>query len=121
MTNNAGKRPDPPPEPSFWGEPHPLLGAGLHYCDDEGVVKRQAAIVAVVPSHGAEGDLVWLQYFEWVSGAPSRRRLVRLAELASSERWVLYRTLEEMNDHYERVDRHRIAWREREAARKQRA
>jgi hypothetical protein len=83
---------------------HPLVGAGVHYKDENGVVQNQAAIVAVIPGGGHLGDLALLQYFEWFTGSPSTRRLVSLSELAASDRWVLYRDVDEMNDHYERVD-----------------
>lgn len=85
---------------------HPLVGAGLHRKDADGVVQNQAQIVAVVPSgSSATGDLALIQHFDWIMGEPSTRRLVPLAELASGDRWVLYASIEEMNDHYERVDK----------------
>ena len=87
---------------------HPLVGAGLHWRDERGYTQNQATIVAVIPSGNAQvGDLALIQYFEWIIGGISTRRLVALSELASSEQWVLYSSVDEMNDHYERVDEHR--------------
>lgn len=86
---------------------HPLVGAGVHYKNEHGCVENQAAIVAIIPSNNsAVGDLALLQYFEWMMGDASTQRLIPLAELAASDRWVLYQSPEEMNDHYKRVDEH---------------
>ena len=90
-------------EPAEGGK-HPLVGAGLHYKDEHGRVLNQVSIVAVIPSNSAVGDLALIQYFEWMSGEPSTRRLIPLSELASSDRWVLYSSVAEMNDHFQRSD-----------------
>jgi hypothetical protein len=88
---------------------HPLVGTGLHFTDDDGIVERQAAIIEVVPSGSTTvGDLALIQYFEFFMGAPSTRRLIPLSELASTERWVFYASTEEMNEHYQRVDQRRL-------------
>jgi hypothetical protein len=87
---------------------HPLLNAGVHFKDENGCVESQATIAAIISTNSTMGDLALLQYYEWFVGEASTRRLVPLSELASSDRWVLYRNLEEMNDHYERVDQHKI-------------
>jgi hypothetical protein len=77
--------------------PHPLVGAGVHFMDQYGRVQDHAAIVAVVPSNNtAVGDLALLQYFERARGAPPTQRLIPLAELSSSDRWVLYKSVAEM-------------------------
>lgn len=94
-------------KPAGPGKKHPLAGAGLHYKDEHERVLNQAMIVEVIPSNSAVGDLALIQYFEWFIGAPSTRRLIPLSELASSDRWVFYSSVDEMNDHYERVDGHR--------------
>ena len=87
---------------------HPLVGAGLHWKGPDGDVINQAQVVAVFSSGStAVGDVALLQYFEWFMGEPSTRRLIPVAELASSDRWVLYPSVEVMNDHYERVDERR--------------
>lgn len=87
---------------------HPLIGAGLHWRDERGYTQNQAMIVDVFPSGSPQaGDLALIQYFEWIIGERSTRRLIALAELASSDQWVLYSSVDEMNDHYERVDHHR--------------
>jgi hypothetical protein len=85
---------------------HPLVGAGLHYKDEDGCVQNQAVILEVVSSGSSVGDLALIQYFEWFGGEPSTRRLLPLTELANSDRWVFYADVEEMKDHHERVDRH---------------
>lgn len=85
-------------------KPHPLLKAGLHWKLPSGEVQRQAVILAIVPSGSSQaGDLALIQYFEWMLGGPSTRALIPLAELATS-RWVLYASVDEMIDHYERID-----------------
>ena len=95
-----------PQTPSF--PRHPLNGAGLHYLREDGYVQYQACIVGVVPSGCASvGDLALIQYFEWFMGEPSTQRLVPLADIARDDRWVIFRDVAEMNDHFERVDKHR--------------
>ena len=98
------KQPAPTPkEPS-----HALVGAGLHCKDKSGKVQNQATVVAVIPSgNPTVGDLALVQYFEWGVGEPSTRRLVPLSEFAKSDRWVFYSSVDEMKDHYERVDKYR--------------
>jgi hypothetical protein len=82
------------PEPSSV-TPHPLVGAGVRFKNERGLVRDQAAIVAVIPSNNAAvGDLVLLQYFE--RDEPPPQRLVPLAELSNSDRWVLYKSVAEM-------------------------
>jgi hypothetical protein len=97
-------------------ERHPLVGRGLHYKDERGCVVNQAKILAIVASSNpGVGDLALIQYFEWMGGDPSTQRLLPLTELtvssgsgaAGSERWVFYENVEDMNDHYERIDARR--------------
>ena len=102
----AKNGPAPPREPPPTETKHPLVGAGLHYKDEDGCVANQAQIVAVFPSNNPSvGDVALIQYYEWF-GSPSTRGLVSLAEPTDRERWVLYRSVNEMIDHYERVDQH---------------
>jgi hypothetical protein len=87
--------------------PSLLIGAGLHWKDVDGRVQRQAKVLAILESGSSTiGYLALIQYYEWLAGEPSTRRLVSLTELASSERWVFYASVEEMNDHYARIDSH---------------
>ena len=73
------------------------VGTGVHFKDQYGRVQDRAAIVAVVPSNNAAvGDLVLLQYFGRLRAEPPTQRLIPLAELSGSERWVLYRSVAEM-------------------------
>jgi hypothetical protein len=84
---------------------HPLVGFGLHWKNADGEVINQASIVDIVPNGDiAGGDLALIQYYDWIMGYPSTQRLIPLAELASSDQWVLYHSVNEMNEHYERVD-----------------
>jgi hypothetical protein len=103
---------------------HPLVGCGLHYKTEDGCVKNQASIIAVVPSgNHAVGDLALIQYYEWFSGGPSTRRLIPLVELASGyglaageERWTFFDNIEGAGYYYEHFARRhdeRI-WAERE-------
>lgn len=95
---------------------HSLAGAGLHLKDDAGLIKRQATIVDVFPSGNINiGDLALIQYFDWTTGDPAIRGLVPVHELAG-EKWVLYGSVEEMRDHFERVDKPRAEAAEREKA-----
>jgi hypothetical protein len=103
MKSSTSKPPAAPRD-----KPHPLVGRGLHYKDERGCVHNQATILAIVPSNSPEaGDLALIQYFDWLMGEPSTQRLLPLTELASSERWVFYENVEQMKDHYQRVDAHR--------------
>jgi hypothetical protein len=84
---------------------HPLVGAGLHWRDEKGRIENQACIIAVIPSGSSTtGDLALIQYFEFFSGSPSTRRLIQLSELASTDRWVFYSSVEEMRDYYQHVE-----------------
>jgi hypothetical protein len=86
---------------------HPLVGAGLHYKNADGIVSNQAQIIAVFPSNNSTvGDLALVEYYEWISGGTETRALVALSELTDRERWVLYASTDHMNDHYQRVDQH---------------
>ena len=76
--------------------PHVLVGAGVQFNDEQGRAHDYAAIVAVIPSNNAVGDLVLLQYFEPLRGEPSTQRLIPLAELSGSDRWVLHKSVAEM-------------------------
>jgi hypothetical protein len=76
--------------------PHVLVGAGVQFNDEWGRAHDYAAIVAVIPSNNAVGDLVLLQYFERRRGEPSTQRLIPLVELSGSDRWVLYKSVAEM-------------------------
>jgi hypothetical protein len=97
-TEPAQTAANPPPQ-------HRLVGAGVHFNDENDCVRHQAVILDIVPSNDAAvGDLALLQYFDWLMGNPTTQRLVALSEMASSEQWVFYTDYEEMNDHYERVD-----------------
>lgn len=100
--SNAGRNPRPQTSK------HPLVDAGLHWKNKDGEVINQATILDVIPSGcPATGDMALIQYLDWAMGDPSTRRLIPLAEMASSEQWVLYSSVEDMKDHYERVDAHR--------------
>lgn len=89
---------------------HQLVGAGLHWKDRNGCVQNQAEIIAIIPSGCTiVGDLALIQYFDWIVGHSSTRRLIPLRDLAASEQWVFYSSVEEMNDHYERVDQYHPA------------
>ena len=82
---------------------HPLVGAGLHYKNADGIVSNQAQIIAVFPSNNSTvGDLALVEYYEWISSGTETRALVALSELTDRERWVLYAS----TDHYQRVDQH---------------
>jgi hypothetical protein len=83
------------PEPSSV-TPHVLVGAGVQFNDEGGRAHDCAAIVAVIPSNNAVGDLVLLQYFEQRRGEPSTQRLIPLVELSGSNRCVLYKSVAEM-------------------------
>lgn len=85
---------------------HPLIHRGLHRLDADRCVQNQAVILDVFPSNSPTGDLAIIQYFEWFVGEPSTQGIVPVASLAGPE-WVLYSSVEEMNEHYERVDSHR--------------
>ncbi|MGH7049122.1 MAG: hypothetical protein ACREE5_00525 [Acetobacteraceae bacterium] len=99
--------PKPATRPSKAAGEHPLVGAGLHRKGPDGDVVNQATVLAVMPSNNTSvGDLALIQYFDWILGDPSTRRLVSLVELASTDRWVLYSSVDEMKDHYDRVDAH---------------
>jgi hypothetical protein len=76
--------------------PHVLVGAGVRFNDEWGRALDYAAIVAVIPSNNAVGDLVLLQYFERRPGEPSTQRLIPLVELSGSDRWGLYKSVAEM-------------------------
>jgi hypothetical protein len=82
---------------------HPLIGVGVHFKDEHGRVEHQAMVIDIIPTHSDVGDLVRLQYYEWLGGSPSTQALVPLREMIAP-RWVLYSTPEAMNEHYERVD-----------------
>ena len=101
--------------PKYAGKPaaarlmaeHPLVGAGLHYKNADGIVSNQAQIIAVFPSNNSTvGDLALIEYYEWISSGTETRALVALSELTDRERWVLYASTDHMNDHYQRVDQH---------------
>ena len=101
--------------PKYAGKPaaarlmaeHPLVGAGLHYKNADGIVSNQAQIIAVFPSNNSTvGDLALVEYYEWISSGTETRALVALSELTDRERWVLYASTDHMNDHYQRVDQH---------------
>ena len=83
----------------------PLVGAGLHRKDADGCVQNQATIIDVI-HNGESGDLALVGYFDWIMGHPTIRALISLRELAKPE-WVFYENVEDMNDHYDRVDEHR--------------
>ena len=86
---------------------HPLIRRGLHRLDHQRCVQNQAVIIEVFPSNSPIGDLAIIQYFEWFMGEPSTQAVVPVTALADPE-WVLYASVEEMNEHYDRVDSHRI-------------
>lgn len=99
---------------------HPLVGAGLHFKSEEGEVLNQAHIVAVFPTNGTGGDAALIEYFGWLDGGPTNRRLILVSELATDQRWTLYASVAAMSDHFERIDQHRNKWiqRQRDAAAK---
>lgn len=84
---------------------HPLIGAGVHWKNHKGSVENQAVILDVIPD--AKGDIALIQSLDFAIGFPSTRRLVALAELCSSDCWVLYSSVDEMNEHYARIDEKR--------------
>jgi hypothetical protein len=87
---------------------HALAGAGVFRLDADGAVDRQAMVVSVFPSGAAPvGDLALIQYFDWIVGQPSTRDVVPLAEMAVPGRYILFSCVEEMNDYWERIARHR--------------
>jgi hypothetical protein len=82
---------------------HPLVGAGAHMLDEHNTTKYQALIIDVIPSGCPEvGDLALVQFYEWMIGEPTNRRLIPLRELAT-EHWKLFSSLEEANDYYTSV------------------
>jgi hypothetical protein len=86
---------------------HPLVGAGAHMLDEHRTTKFQVTIVAVVPSGCPEvGDLALVQFYDWIIGEPTNRRLIPLRELAT-EQWKLFASMQEANDYYANVASHR--------------
>jgi hypothetical protein len=81
---------------------HVLVGHGIHWRNEDGIVERQGVIFTVVSSGAPDvGDLALIQYFEWMMGAPIYEALVPLAELAADrERWTLYPTCQHMADRW---------------------
>ena len=87
--------------------PHPLVNAAAHSLDEHGTTKYQISILDVFPSGSTEaGDLALVQFYSWMIGEPTNRRLIPLKELATAE-WKLFASLEDANDYYEHVARHR--------------
>ena len=84
---------------------HALVGSGLHFKRPDGYVMHQAAVMEVVASNSIQGDMVLIQYFSWFMGDPTTRRLIPMTEL-TSEQWVWYESVADMNEHWERVDSH---------------
>jgi hypothetical protein len=97
---------------------HPLNGAGVHFKDENGRVENQMVILNVVPSNSPAGDLALVQYFDWMMGDRSTRALIPLAQMTDPKRWVFYADIEEMNEHYERVDGPKNRGLERQLAKK---
>lgn len=82
---------------------HPLVGAAAHSLDEHGTTKYQISILAVFPSGSLEvGDLALVQFYEWMMGQETNRRLMPLKELATPE-WKLFANLEEANEYYKHV------------------
>jgi hypothetical protein len=86
---------------------HPLIGAGAHSMDEHRTTEYQIKILAVFPSGAADtGDVALVQFFSWIAGEPSNRRLIPLKELATPV-WKFFESIEDANDYYEHVARHR--------------
>lgn len=108
------KSPPKDDEPKSWLErflaipgarvTHPLGGTGVHFKDEHGRVENQMVILDVVQSNSSAGDLALVQYFDWMMGDRSTRALIPLAQMSDPKRWVFYANIDEMNEHYERVD-----------------
>lgn len=86
---------------------HPLIGAAAHMLDEHRTTKYQIQVVDVISS-GADdtGDLALVQFYDWIAGSPTNRRLIPLKELAT-EKWILFINIEEANDYYNNVASHR--------------
>jgi hypothetical protein len=86
---------------------HPLIGAGAHSLDDAGTTQYQIEILDVFPSGASDtGDLALVQFFSWIMGEPTNRRLIPLKELATPT-WKLFASMSDANDYYEHVAKHR--------------
>jgi hypothetical protein len=86
---------------------HPLVGAAAHSLDEHGTTKYQIRVLEVFPSGSPEaGDLALVQFYSWIVGEATNRRLIPLKELATPG-WKFFADLEDANDYYEHVARHR--------------
>jgi len=95
--------PRKPTNPPVAPKPNILVGCGLLYRDDRWQVQDMAVVIAVT-----SGMVVVIEYIDQ-SGAPIRRRLISLLELAESiepnhERWTLFPSLAAANA-YKDADR----------------
>jgi hypothetical protein len=71
--------------------------------DEHRTTQYQVRIVDVIPSGCPEvGDLALVQFYEWMVGGATNRRLIPLRELAT-ERWILFADMEDANDYYTNV------------------
>jgi hypothetical protein len=106
MSNTAsnGPKPSPPIKAA-----RPLVGRAFHSYGPDGDTRWQG----VVEDDLGDGYFL-LQLFEWLMGGTSQQIVVHISDMAHrasdgfsiKSRFAFYKTLEDMNDHYERVDRH---------------
>jgi hypothetical protein len=79
----------------------PLIGSGLHFKLPNGYINEQAVVIDVTISGNVNvGRLVLIEYFSWLTGEATTRRLIPLTELAT-EQWVFYASVADMNASYE--------------------
>jgi hypothetical protein len=70
-----------------------LIGKHFHSFQGDGHLKWQGQVVGSIT-----GEVYLVQLFEWVTGAESNLRLVKLEEMLS---WDFYQTREDMKQTYE--------------------
>ncbi len=77
-----------------------LEGKWFHILGADGKPKWQGQILFIV--HAAPEDYAVVQLYGWISGEPSTKSLIRLSIFAGC---LLYFTVEEMTDTYDRLYR----------------
>jgi hypothetical protein len=105
MSNTASNA----PKPQASKPAHPLVGRALHSYSPDGDTRWQGVVEADL----GDGYLL-LQLFEWMMGGNSQQIVVHISDMAHrasdgfsiKNRFAFYKTPEDMNDHYERVDRY---------------
>lgn len=94
------KAPKPPPSPQ-----HPLVGRGVHICNEFGRANYQGEIVAVFPSGTDVGELVLIEWFEWLAGSATHQSLVPLRSLLVDPRdhqhVKLFENMEHANNYWD--------------------